>query len=171
VVITILLFIIGIIILIKGADLLVDGATSVAKRIGISTIVVGLTIVSFGTSAPELVINIFASIKGKSDIAIGNVLGSNIANILLVLSISAVIYPIVFKSNTKWKEIPFSLLAIIVFAFMVNDSFLDLHEMMVLCFFPFLLFFYIIALVSVKWGSKIQMRFHLDFIPYHDPYY
>jgi cation:H+ antiporter len=125
VVITILLFIIGIIILIKGADLLVDGATSVAKRIGISTIVVGLTIVSFGTSAPELVINIFASIKGKSDIAIGNVLGSNIANILLVLSISAVIYPIVFKSNTKWKEIPFSLLAIIVFAFMVNDSFFN----------------------------------------------
>lgn len=124
-IITILLFILGIIILIKGADLLVDGAISIAKHIGISTIVVGLIIVSFGTSAPELVINIFASIKGKSDIAIGNILGSNIANILLILGISAIIYPIVFKSNTKWKEIPFSLLAIIVFAFMVNDGFFN----------------------------------------------
>jgi cation:H+ antiporter len=170
VVITILLFIIGIIILIKGADLLVDGATSVAKRIGISTIVVGLTIVSFGTSAPELVINIFASIKGKSDIAIGNVLGSNIANILLVLSISAVIYPIVFKSNTKWKEIPFSLLAIIVFAFMVNDSFFNGESfsgltrndgLVLLSFFVIFLYYsFSISKVGIENTNEIPSRLY-----------
>ncbi|HLD70336.1 MAG TPA: calcium/sodium antiporter [Negativicutes bacterium] len=112
-------------LLIKGADFLVDGASSIAKKFGISALVIGLTIVAFGTSAPELIVNIFASIQGNTDIAIGNILGSNIANILLILGISAMIYPLAVGQGTVWKEIPLGLLAIIVTAIMVNDGLID----------------------------------------------
>lgn len=118
-------FIIGFIFLIKGADLLVDGSSSLAKRFGISNLVIGLTVVAFGTSAPELAVNVLASIKGSNEIAIGNVLGSNLANIFLVLGISAVIFPLALKRQTVWKEIPLSLLAVIVVGVMANDAFLD----------------------------------------------
>jgi len=122
---TYVLFIIGFVILIKGADLLVDGAASVAKKFNISSIVIGLTIVAFGTSAPEFVVNIFASVKGNSEIAIGNILGSNIVNIFFILGIAAVIHPIVAKENTAWKEIPLSLLAAIILGVLANDALID----------------------------------------------
>src|SRR3989338_11435444 len=91
---TYLLLIIGFIALIKGADWLVEGASSIAKRFKISDLAIGLTIVAFGTSTPELFVNLFASFQGNSQIAIGNILGSNIANILLILGIAALIYPL-----------------------------------------------------------------------------
>ncbi|MBS3945794.1 MAG: calcium/sodium antiporter [Melioribacter sp.] len=122
---TYILFIIGFYILIKGADLLVDGSASIAKKLSISNIVIGLTIVAFGTSAPELIVNIFASVQGNTEIAIGNVLGSNIANILLILGIAAIIYPISAKKNTVLKEIPFSLLAALLVAITANDMLID----------------------------------------------
>jgi len=122
---TYVLFVVGFVILIKGADLLVDGASAVANKFKISPLVIGLTIVAFGTSAPELVVNIFASAAGNSEIAIGNILGSNIANILLILGISATIYPLASKNNTVWKEIPLCLLAAIVVGFMANDMLID----------------------------------------------
>ncbi|MDX9913106.1 MAG: calcium/sodium antiporter [Candidatus Moranbacteria bacterium] len=122
---TYILFVVGFYLLIKGADLLVDGAASVAQRLKISSIVIGLTIVAFGTSAPELVVNVLASFKGNADIAIGNILGSNIANILLILGISAMIYPLKTKENTVWKEIPLSLLAAILLGTMANDLRID----------------------------------------------
>ncbi len=124
-ILTYILFFVGFGALIKGADLLVDGASSVAKRLGVSTLVIGLTIVAFGTSAPELLVNMLASINGNTDIAIGNILGSNIANILLILGISAVIYPLAVKKGTAWKEIPLAFLAVIVLAFMANDTLID----------------------------------------------
>jgi cation:H+ antiporter len=120
-----ILFVLGFFILIKGADLLVDGASSVARRFNISNIVIGLTIVAFGTSAPEFIVNIFASIQGDSDLAIGNILGSNIANVLLILGIASIIYPMATKENTVWKEIPLSLLAALLLAVMANDMRLD----------------------------------------------
>ncbi len=123
--ITFILFIIGLILLVKGAGWLVDGSASVAKKLKISNIVIGLTIVAFGTSAPEFIVNLFASINGNSEIAIGNILGSNIANILLILGISAVIYPITANKNTVLKEIPFSLLAAVVLGVMANDILID----------------------------------------------
>lgn len=123
--ITYILFIIGFVLLIKGADLLVDGSASVAKRLKISSIVIGLTIVAFGTSAPEFIVNIFASINGNTEIAIGNILGSNIANILLILGISSIIYPVVAKKNTVWKEIPLSLLAAFLVGILANDIRID----------------------------------------------
>lgn len=122
-IIEILLFVVGFVLLIKGADLLVEGASSIAKSFNISQIVIGLTIVSFGTSAPELVVNVLASVSGSSDITIGNVVGSNIANILLILGVAGVIYPIHTQKNTVWKEIPFAVLSSIVLLIISNDLF------------------------------------------------
>ncbi len=124
-ILTYLLLPIGFALLVKGAGFLVDGASSIAKRFGISALVIGLTIVAFGTSAPELIVNIFASINGNTDIAIGNILGSNIANILLILGISAVIFPLAVKRSTVWKEIPMALLAVVLLGFMANDALID----------------------------------------------
>ena len=118
--ITYILFVVGFIILIKGADLLVDGSSSIARKFHVSNLVIGLTLVSFGTSAPELIINLVASLEGKQEIAIGNILGSNIANTLLILGISALIYPLAVHKSTVWKEIPYSVLAVIVLGFLVN---------------------------------------------------
>ena len=119
------LFALGFVLLIKGADYLVDGSASIAKRFNISNLVIGLTIVAFGTSAPELIVNLFASFNGSSDLAISNVLGSNLANMLLILGVASVIYPLKVKSNTVWKEIPLSLLAIVLVFFMANDVIFD----------------------------------------------
>jgi cation:H+ antiporter len=122
---TLALFIIGFILLIKGADLLVEGASSIARRLHISDLVIGLTIVAFGTSTPELFVNIAASLKGNTDIAIGNVLGSNISNIFLILGVSSIIYPLTVSKGTVWKEIPFSLLGVVVLAILANDGLID----------------------------------------------
>ena len=118
---TLILFIIGFALLIKGADLLVEGASSLARRFHVSDLVVGLTIVAFGTSTPELFVNVIASLRGNTDIAIGNILGSNIANILLILGVSSIIYPLSVTRGTVFKEIPFSLLAVLVLGILAND--------------------------------------------------
>lgn len=123
--ITYLLLIAGFVLLIKGADLLVDGSASIARKMKVSDISIGLTIVAFGTSMPELVVNIFASLQDTPEIAIGNILGSNIANILLILGICSIIYPLTVKKNTVWKEIPFSLLAAIVLGVLASDALID----------------------------------------------
>jgi cation:H+ antiporter len=122
---TYLLFLIGFIFLIKGAGLLVDGASSLAKKLRVSNLVIGLTIVAFGTSAPELFVNLFAAFKGTTDIAIGNIIGSNSANILLILGISALIFPLKVNKSTVWKEIPMSLLAVVLVLIMANDKLVD----------------------------------------------
>ncbi len=123
--ISVFLLILGFLLLVKGADYLVEGASALAVRARISEIVVGLTVVSFGTSAPELVVNILASFGGQPDIAFGNVVGSNIVNILLILGVAGIIRPIRTKKNTVWKEIPFSLLAVIILFVMCNDYLFD----------------------------------------------
>jgi len=122
-----ILVIIGFAILIKGADYLVEGASSIARRFGLSSLFIGLTIVSMGTSAPELFVNVTASIQDSAGIAIGNILGSNIANILLILGISAIIYPLTVHKNTIRKEIPFSLLAVAMLGIFANDGLVDGH--------------------------------------------
>lgn len=108
-------------ILILGADFLVSGASSLARRLNVSDLVIGLTIVAFGTSTPELFVNIFASVNGNTDIAIGNILGSNIFNILFILGISALICPLAVTENTIRKEIPLSVLTVIVLAVLAKD--------------------------------------------------
>ncbi len=105
---------------------MVQGASSIAKYLNVSDLVVGLTVVAFGTSMPELIVNISASLSGSTDIAIGNVLGSNMANILLILGITAIVYPIHVQKSTIMSEIPFALIAIAVLGFFVNVSFFDM---------------------------------------------
>lgn len=123
--ISIILFFVGFLLLIKGADFLVEGASSIAKKFKIAPIVIGLTVVSFGTSAPEFFINIISSYSGNTEIAVGNILGSNIANVLLILGVSALVYPLISRHNTVWKEIPFSFLAIFILTIMANDRHID----------------------------------------------
>jgi cation:H+ antiporter len=122
---TIILFILGFIFLLKGADILVDGSSSIAKKYGISSFFIGLTVVAFGTSTPELVISTLASIKGSSGIALGNIIGSNISNTLLILGICAIIAPLIVKRATVNKEIPFSLLAILAVGILANDFLIE----------------------------------------------
>ena len=147
---TYVLFAIGFVFLIKGADFLVDGAASIARSLKVSDLVIGLTVVAFGTSTPELFVNLIASFKGNADIAIGNVLGSNIANILLILGVSSILYPLAVTKGTVWKEIPFSALAAIVLLFMANDQFLDragasaltrIDGLTFLCFFTIFIYY------------------------------
>ncbi|RLC38770.1 sodium:calcium antiporter [Candidatus Falkowbacteria bacterium] len=123
--IDIILFVIGFVFLIKGADIMVDGSSSIAKRFGVSAFFIGLTVVAFGTSAPELVVSVLASIKGSSGIALGNIVGSNISNTLLILGVSAIVAPLVVKKTTINKEIPFSLLGILAVVFLSNDIIID----------------------------------------------
>jgi len=123
--VSIILLILGLVILIAGAEALVRGASSISKRLGIPAIVIGLTIVAFGTSAPELIVNIFSALKGTTDLALGNIIGSNIANILLILGISALIVDLKVQKNTTWKEIPFATLAVFAVFIMANDRIFD----------------------------------------------
>ncbi|MBI2148298.1 calcium/sodium antiporter [Candidatus Woesearchaeota archaeon] len=119
------LFFVGIFLLIQGAKWLVDGSVILAKKLGVSSLVIGLTVVAFGTSLPELFVNIFAAIKGTTDISFGNIIGSNIANILLILGLSAMFSPIKVKRNTIWKEIPFSFLAALIFFVLAHKNIFD----------------------------------------------
>lgn len=116
------LVVVGFVLLIKGADFLVNGSSSLAKRFNVSDIAIGLTVVAMGTSAPELVVNLVAGAEENKDLVFGNIIGSNIFNIFLILGVSSVIYPLTVQKNALWKEIPYSLLATIVFFILVNDA-------------------------------------------------
>lgn len=117
-----LILVIGFVLLIKGADWIVNGACALAQCLGVSRLVIGLTVVAFGTSFPELFVNISASAHNNPAIAIGNILGSNIANILLILGICVLIYPLKVTPSTTWKEIPFTLLAAVMVLLLVQDG-------------------------------------------------
>ncbi len=112
----------GFIVLIKGADYLVGGASSLAKRLKISALTIGLTIVAFGTSAPELTVNLFSSMNGRNDAIFGNVIGSNIFNLLLVLGVTGTIYPLVVQKKSVKYEVPFSLFGVGLLWLLVNDG-------------------------------------------------
>lgn len=121
----ILLLLAGFAALIFGATKLVDAASGLAAKLGVPSIIIGLTIVAFGTSAPELVVNVFAALKGSTDMVLGNVLGSNIFNVLAILGISSLIAPLSVKTNTTWIEIPLSLLAAVTVFVLASDALLD----------------------------------------------
>jgi len=127
-----LLLLLGFFPLIYGANILVDSASSLAKKLNIPNIVIGLTVVALGTSAPEIVVNTFASISGKNEIVLGNVIGSNLFNILVILGISAIIYPIAMRKTTTWIEVPLSLLSALVVIVLANDMLIDKANVSVL---------------------------------------
>lgn len=116
-----LLLVFGLVLVVKGADWFVDGASALAKKFKVSDLTIGLTIVAFGTSAPELVVNIVASFQNHQDIVFGNVIGSNNFNLFIILGIAGLITPLKVQSNTVWKEIPISFGIIIILYILAND--------------------------------------------------
>lgn len=146
----ILLVLGGFALLIFGANWLVEGASSIAKKFGISPLTIGLTVVAFGTSMPELVVNLIASTTGSTELAIGNVVGSNTFNIFMILGIAALIKPIAVQAKTVKIEVPFSLLAAVVLLIAANDAFLNgdsqsilsrVDGLILLCFFIVFMFY------------------------------
>ncbi|MGD9706513.1 MAG: calcium/sodium antiporter [Candidatus Delongbacteria bacterium] len=119
----ILLLILGFGILVKGADWLVDGASELARKYKISDLAIGLTVVAFGTSAPELIVNVFAAYQGHHDIVFGNIIGSNNFNLFIILGISGLIVPLAVQSSTVWKEIPFSFGAAVLLFILTSGVF------------------------------------------------
>lgn len=119
--IQILLLILGFALLIKGADWLVEGGSALAKKYKVSDLAIGLTIVAFGTSTPELVVNAFAAYQEHSDIVFGNIIGSNNFNLFAILGIAGLIAPLMVQSSTVWKEIPISFLAAVLLFFLANS--------------------------------------------------
>ncbi len=153
------LLLLGFGLLIKAADWLVEGASALARRLKVSDLAIGLTVVAFGTSTPELFVNLVAASQGKTALALGNVIGSNIANILLILGVAAIITPLAATAGTVWKEIPFSLLAAVVLGIVVNDRLLggsgDVvtrgDGFVLLCFLA--IFFYYTAAIAFETGD------------------
>lgn len=121
-IIPLLFLIVGFVLLIYGANWLVDGATSIGVRAKMSPLIIGLTIVAFGTSLPELMVNIFSCAKGSSELAIGNIVGSNTMNILLILGVSALVCPINVNRISIRRDIPAGFIATAMLYFMANDT-------------------------------------------------
>ena len=119
-----ILLVIGFILLVKGADYFVDGSSSIAKKLRIPSLIIGLTIVAFGTSAPEAAVSITASVNGQNGMAIGNVIGSNIFNLLMVIGASGIIKPLLVEKSILSKEFPFVLLTSIILVILSLDSLL-----------------------------------------------
>lgn len=118
----ILKFLVGLVLILKGADWLTDGASSIARRYGIPTIVIGLTIVAFGTSAPELVVSVVSALEGQTEMAIGNVVGSNIFNSLAIMGVTALIYPVACSKNNIRYDVPLCLVASIAVTALALDG-------------------------------------------------
>jgi len=169
---------IGLALLYQGANWFVEGASSLAKHLGISSLVIGLTVVAFGTSMPELVVNFFASIQGNSDVAFGNIVGSNIINLLLILGVTGLISPLIVQKPTVWKEIPFALLAVLVLTTMSNkimlandsDNILTRADGIILLFFFSMFLYYIFETIrnstnessdNIKEHSSTKISFML----------
>ena len=124
-IIDILILISGLALILLGANCLTDGSAAVAKRWGVSDLVIGLTIVAFGTSAPELVISTLSAINGSAEMAIGNVVGSNIFNILMIVGVTAMVLPIKVEKSIMTNEIPLVILSSLVMLFFANDILID----------------------------------------------
>jgi cation:H+ antiporter len=166
--VAILLLIVGFVILVKGADFLLDGATSLAKKLSISEIAIGLTIVAFGTSSPELIVNILSNVNDHPELCFGNVLGSNIFNILVVLGISGLIYPISVQKNTVKKEIPFVFVGTILLLGLANNfgfpgNMLSRYDGIILLFSLGLFFYYVLGISKAKSGDQYNIVVYSNF--------
>lgn len=147
-----ILIIIGFILLIKGADILVDGSSAIAKKLHIPEIIIGLTIVSIGTSMPELFVSTTSAIEGHSDISIGNIIGSNICNLLLILGLSAIIRPVKFQKQTKIIENPMSIILTIMFLIICNtEQYISRAEGLIL-----IILFIIFLIYTIMMGIRSQ---------------
>lgn len=143
---------VGFVMLVKGADWFVSGASSLAQRFGISQLVIGMTIVAIGTSAPEAAVSIAAALKGSADITIGNIVGSNILNVLIILGISAVITPLAVSKSTLRYEVPFMIMVTLLLLAQGRDGEIQFMDGFVLLVFFLLYLFYLYCIA--KKGSE-----------------
>ncbi|OZU87428.1 sodium:proton exchanger [Virgibacillus indicus] len=172
-----ILLIIGFVLLIKGADFFVDGSSNIAKLLRIPSILIGLTIVAFGTSSPEATVSIIAAMEGSSDVSLGNIVGSNIFNLTLVVGIAAFIFPLKVENETIRKEIPFTLLASAVLLILmgdvalqgISDNLLTRSDGLIFLLFLSIFMYYVIEVAlksrgkssdekipaDIKWGKNI----------------
>lgn len=153
----IILIIVGFILLIKGADFLVEGSSKIAKKFRIPEIIIGLTIVSIGTSMPELFVSITSAIDGYPDMAVGNVVGSNLCNLLLILGLSAIIKPIEFKRETRLIEIPITLAITIIFFVLANIG-LDITKKEGIILTVLFLLFIVYTIIMARKGEKFEKK-------------
>lgn len=150
----IVLLLIGLVVLIYGANFLVDGGSALAHRLKVSNMVIGLTVVAFGTSTPEFVVNVVSSMDGSSALALGNVLGSNIFNILAILGVTALIVPLGVKKMTTWVEIPLAVLAaVLVLLFINGDPAGTITRAEGICLLCFFIIFLVYTLMLAKFGA------------------
>lgn len=152
-----ILLVVGFIILIKGADVFVDGASSIAGNFKVSKMLIGLTIVAFGTSAPEFAVSIKSIIENRGDIVLGNVIGSNILNILLILGVSTMFHFLCVKNSTVKKELPIALLITTLFAVLLSDNIINKQansftrgDGLVLLLFFLVFIYYLISMARKK---------------------
>ncbi|MBN8578451.1 MAG: calcium/sodium antiporter [Cytophagales bacterium] len=160
----------GFAILIKGADFLIGGASSLAKRNGISNLAIGLTVVAFGTSMPELIVSLMSAVKGKSDAAFGNVMGSNNFNLLFILGACGLIYPLIVQRNTVKFEVPISLFAAAILYVLVNDTLLwgsaantlsrQDSIILLICFGGFLLYIFRTMKKAAEFTTPDDIKLH-----------
>ena len=165
IVLNIILLVVGFVVLIKGADVFVDGASSVAGRFKISKTLIGLTIVAFGTSAPELAVSISSIIEGHGDIVVGNVIGSNILNILLIIGLSSMFHFLSVKNETVQKELPIAALVTVAFTVLMCDNLFTGTEnaftrsdgIVILLFFAVFVY-YLIRMSRHKTDEKVDVE-------------
>lgn len=165
-----LLLMLGLALLIKGADWLVDGATVLAKKFKVSDLAIGLTIVAFGTSAPELVVNTIASYQGYQDIVFGNVIGSNNFNLFIILGIAGLITPLTVQSSTVWKEIPISFFAIVLLYILANGVAMGSPELLGRFDGIILLVCFILFLMYVRHQLKADAETSAETVPSTPPF-
>ncbi|ABR31421.1 sodium:calcium antiporter [Thermosipho melanesiensis] len=163
---TLLGLIVGFVLLVKGADWLVDGATSIALNLGVSKIVVGLSVVAFGTSLPELVASLVSVIKGHSSVSISNVVGSNIANIAIALALSSLFVSINIKKNTIKAEMPFMIISTIVFTVLfIKDNSLTWNYGVVFISLLVIYLYYLITsaknVVEEEFKDEVKYKTHI----------
>lgn len=151
----VVLLIIGLVVLVFGGEFLVKGAVGLAKAVKISPLVIGMTIVAFGTSAPELIVSINSAMDGNAGIAIGNVIGSNIANIALVLGATVLILPIGIERQTKFIDFPVMILATVMFYLFSMDGSVELHEGLIL-FLVLIGYLLFLAIQTIRKKKKVQ---------------
>ncbi len=170
-----LMIALGLFLLYQGAEWLVGGASSLARRFGVSSLVVGLTVVAFGTSMPELIVNVFAALSGNSEISFGNIIGSNILNILLILGLAASITPLAVKRSTVWREIPFAFLSAVVLFVMSNkvlflgstDNTVNRTDGMILIFFLVVFLYYLFSMMRKTRNGEVTEADKKDEIKKH----
>ena len=166
-IIDILLLIVGFVILIKGADIFVDGASSVAGNFKVSKMLIGLTIVAFGTSAPEFAVSVKSLLSGSGDIVLGNVIGSNILNVLLILGASSMFHSLNVANNTVKKELPITLLITTLFAVLLSDKLFDINltnaftrsDGIVLLLFFMVFIYYLISMARNKIDTDQEEKY------------